>query len=133
MRTTWTGVPDELRSTASQLLDRHERLVPGWVKLLAVRYNSELVDCYADVSVEQSQNRAVLTFAGGFLDCDEQEREWVVVHEIMHMRLSPLEKAWDAMMDALPKKMRAVADKLFEEAIEEAVSGLAYALVKEDA
>ena len=131
MRTTWTGVPKELRDAATPLLHAHKRLLPSWVRLLDVRFDDSMSDAFAAMESEQTYHRATLTFGGGWLTSDEQQREWVVIHEIAHTQLAPLERAWEAMTSALPKKMRTVADRMFDDALEEAVSGLAYALVKE--
>lgn len=124
-------MPKEVRDQAAPLLATYGWLLPSWAKLLAIGYSSEMMESYAEVSSEPSQHRVTLTFGGGWLDCDGTEREWVVVHELVHTRLASLERAWDQMATALPKKMQPVAEKIFEDALEEAVSGLAYALVKE--
>lgn len=131
MRTTWTGVPKELRDAATPLLAAHARLVPGWVKLLGVRYDDDMADAVACIQSEQIYGRCTLTFGPAWLNCDEAEREWTVVHELLHSQLSPLERALEEWLVQLPAKMRKVAEARFDGALEEAVSGLAYALVKE--
>lgn len=130
MRTTWTGVPKELRETATPLLLAHARLVPGWCKLLTIRYDDDLADV-ASVSSEQIYGRCTLIFGASWLNLDEAEREWTVVHELLHSQLSPMERAMEEWLSALPLKMRKVAETRFDGALEEAVSGLAYALVRE--
>lgn len=131
MRTTWTGVPKELREAATPLLTAHARLVPGWCKLLTIRYDDDMADANANVSSEQIYGRVTLTFGPGWLNLDEAEREWTFVHELYHTQLSPLERAMEEWLTQLPAKMRKVAEARFDGALEEAVSGLAYALVKE--
>lgn len=131
MRTTWGGVPKELKEAATPLLAEHKRLLPSWVRVLDIKFDDDMTDCYACVQSELTGGSVTLTFGGGWLKSDEQHREWVVIHELAHTQLAPIERAWEQAMEALPKKMRALVDKLFEDALEESVSGLAHALAKE--
>lgn len=130
MRTTWTGVPKELRDAATTVLDRYRWLIPSWVRLLSVNSQAEL-DARAQVESVMAYHRVNLTLGGQLLDCDEHEREWTMVHEITHTQLAPMERMWESVLEMIPKKMRPVADQMFDAALEESVSGLAYALVKE--
>ena len=131
MRTTWTGMPKDLKDAATPLLSKHGSILPGWVKLLTIRYDDDMVGANATIASEQIYGRCTLTFGAGWLNLDAAEREWTVVHELLHPQLAPLERALEEWLGALPLKMRAVADTRFEGAIEEAVSGLAYVLVRE--
>ena len=131
MRTTWVGVPQDLRDAATPLLHEHKRLVPGWVKFLSMKYDDNLADEYANACSEQNYGRASLTFGPGWLNLDSTEREWVVVHELGHIALAPLERAIEQVLEGLPKRLKQLCEKLYEDALEESVSGLAYALVKE--
>lgn len=131
MRTTWVGVPQDLRDAATPLLATHKRLLPSWVKLFELRYDDAMADANACVVSDQNYSRVTLTFGSGWLNCDKEEREWVLVHEVVHAQLAPLERALESVMVALPKRLRQVCEKLYEDALEESVSGLAYALVKE--
>lgn len=131
MRTTWVGVPRELRDAATPLLKKYDNLMPTWVRDLEVVFDEEMDDAHATVLSDQVYGRVKLSFGSGWLTCDERKREWVVAHELSHTQLAPLERAWEEMMEGLPKRMRLVAERRFENALEESVSGLAYALVKE--
>jgi hypothetical protein len=123
-------VPKELKDAAAPVLERYRWLVPKWVRLMSVTSKAEL-DARAEVESVMAYHRANLTLGGQLLDCDEHEREWVLVHEITHTQLAPIERMWDAVIEMIPKKMRPAAERMFDDALEESVSGLAYALVKE--
>lgn len=131
MRTTWTGVPEDLRAAVMPLLQEHRRLLPGWVKLLGVKYDEDMTDAYASAASEQNYGRATLTFGSGWLNLDAAEREWVVVHELGHVIVAPLERAIEEIIAGLPKKLGAMCQARYESALEESVSCLAYALVPE--
>lgn len=131
MRTTWTGVPKELRDAATPLLHKYAHVLPGWVRLLEVTFDHEMTDDFAQVESEPSYQRVKLVFGGAWLDCDQEKRDWMVRHELAHTVLSPLEPVFESFLLALPKRLRPVFEKQYEEALEASVSGLAYALVKE--
>ena len=90
-----------------------------------------MADANANVCSEQAYQRVTLTFGAGWLNCDAGDREWTVAHELAHTPLAPIERVFESFLLALPKRVREVFAKEFEEALEESVSGLAYALVKE--
>ena len=125
-------MPKDLKDAAVPLLHKHGRMIPGWVKLFGVRYDDMMADAHACILSEQNYYRATLTFGPGWMNCDSEEREWVVVHELCHTMLSPVERAWEEWFATLPKKMKAVADRRFEDALEEAVSGLAHMIVGQE-
>lgn len=131
MRTTWTGVPDDLRQTATPLVDAHKRLLPGWVQRFHIRYSEDMTDAYAEISSEQDYGRVTLTFGSGWLNSDAPDRDWTIRHELSHPLLAPLERVFESVLLALPKNARAAWEKDYGHALEESVSNIAYALVKE--
>lgn len=124
-------MPKDLRDAATPLLDAHRRMLPGWVKRFTLKYDEDLADAYATATSEQNYGRATLTFGSGWLNLDAAEREWVVVHELAHVLVSPLERAIEEVMVGLPKRLRQVCEARYDGALEEAVSCIAYALVPE--
>ena len=133
MRTTWNGVPKEVKDAAAPWLQKYAHVFPAWVRLVEITFDDEMAEAFAEVQSEPSYHRVKLFFGGGGLNCDEEKRDWLVRHELSHTQYAPLERVFESMMLALPKRMRPVFEKLYEEALEESVSGLAYALVKEGA
>lgn len=131
MRTTWSGVPDELRQAASPLIERYALVLPDWVRLLRVRYNDEDAENYAVVTSEPTYRRITLTLGIAWLSGDPEEREWLIAHELAHPHYARLEQAWEELMEDLPKRARASAARRFDAALEEAVSGLAHVFVGE--
>lgn len=125
MRATWAGVPQEIKDTAGPLLDKYAYLLPPWVRLLSVTYRADL-EAFAEIESVTQYQRVNLTFGGQFLEAED--REWVVVHELVHTLLAPLERMWDEVEPLLTKRNRGTADRMFENALEESVSGLAHAI-----
>lgn len=131
MRTTWTGVPKEVKEAASPLLEKYRHVMPGWVRLLEVSFDDEMADEFAQVESDPRYHRVKLYFGGGWLNCDQEKRDWLVRHELSHTQFAPIERVFESMMLVVPKRVQKAFEKLYEEALEESVSGLAYALVKE--
>lgn len=133
MRTTWPGVPQELRDAATPLLEKHRKLLPDWVRVLTIRYDSEMTDAYAAVVSEPEQKRVTLTLSGSWASQDAWEREVTVIHELMHTRLAPIERAFEQIVGLGPKRTHKHAEQLIDAALEEVVSDLTHTIVGEAA
>ena len=131
MRTTWTGVPKEVRDAGAPLLAKYGHVLPGWVRLLEVTFDDAMTESFAEFESEPNYHRAKLILGGGWLNCDQEKRDWLMRHELSHAQFAPIDAAFEYVLLALSKRMRVVVEKMYNDAVEEAVSGLAYALVKD--
>ena len=112
------GILEELLAVA---------VLPSWLQQLYVAYDPEKGDEKASVSPELAYRRATLTF-GSLLKYTEQDRQDTVVHEGVHVFLTPIEEVVERMIPLLPKEQRGLLRKLYDTAVEATTTDLTYAI-----
>ena len=131
------GVQPDVAAILEPLLDRYAKLIPPWCQRVFVRFDdsdssgnntSELATTYTS----KTYRWATIRFHGAFLSDSEQERRVDVVHEILHISLSPAyEYAKQGVRDLAPN-MQALSDHVQRQLTalhEQGVQDLALAIV----
>lgn len=124
----WTpGIPDEVVAAAEPLIERYAVLLPGWLHRLRVAWNEGAEEGeQASVEAHEDYREAKIWLAAGFLAAPADERAEVILHELCHVVLAPLEQlaaglskrldadgpAGDALRDEVRKRREAVVTDL---------------------
>lgn len=88
----WGYLPNEVREALRPLLHQYLWLVPGWCRLLQVRYQQgheggEAVQ--AQMSVSEEYRWAELVLFAGWIDSCPTERRSTIIHELLHIPTGP--------------------------------------------
>ena len=98
-------VPAEVSALVVPIVEKLADLIPAWCEELRIKWTADL-DHIAQVNVSERYRWAVITLSGMWLDLTSDRRIHTLVHEMIHMHLSPLSgKARELVSDELPDKL----------------------------
>jgi hypothetical protein len=104
------NTPNEVVGAIASHLERWAFLVPAWCREVNIVWNDREADTGAlSVAVYYEYRNADIEVLPNFLT-NSEGRERHVVHELIHLSLSPLTTTAEAMRDALVKKVPDVED-----------------------
>lgn len=83
----------------------------------------------AQISVMPRYRQARLTVSAEWLALDPVEREEVLVHELSHLILAPIQITVGPMMGELEPQARRITEEWFEEALESVTEDLSRAVI----
>ena len=92
-RIHWTAdMPPEVRKAAEPYIRKWVCLVPSWVLDLKMGVTWDETQLYASSWSDQEYRRAGINLCPGWLAEDEDSRENILVHELVHMAVGPLDE-----------------------------------------
>jgi len=123
MRVRYKELPDALDAEIRKTCETWRGMMPGWVDTLIVSYDDTDPNNYASASALFDQRTAAIAVHPAFWSLDERGRNLVIVHEMAHVLMAPLDQAVDTIITTKPK--RATAEKLYADACEGFVNDFA--------
>lgn len=134
----WGYMPPEVRRAFAPLLYQHLWLVPGWCRQLFLQYDPH-GDPNADASSssEPEYRQGRITLHAGWLDANPTQRRLEVIHEILHLPMSPMVEEHAEAVDRLfvdgdAPKYRETLQEQWRKAFEGTVQDLSFAILALD-
>lgn len=93
--------PAELRAVVEPLVHLHMALMPTWVHELCVYYAPLEANAAATMGADPEYRRAKLTITGDFFNASDEDRQQMMLHEFIHLPVSPLTNFTHALIDKL--------------------------------
>jgi hypothetical protein len=97
------GVPVDVKADVNALLKRYRCALPGWLKKLTVEYTirpeAGLEESIAAIHVMYEYRHARLRIHGCEWSRPDVDRERVIVHELFHCHVAPLEKIAHSLLE----------------------------------
>jgi hypothetical protein len=122
------STPGEIESAVRSAMERLAHLVPGWCHEIYVAYAGDMGSTVAQMTVRFEYRRADLDVGGHFVLRNASERLEVLRHELLHLPIGPMQKAYHDLVEQLPRGARDAAREAWRMAMEGAVSDLEEAL-----
>ena len=125
-------VPQEIQDAALPIVERWAWLIPQWCLWLSVGNTtraSEDGGCATNTTREEYRfARIMLTPV--WLEENDRDREFEIVHEILHIPIAPMHELMGAAMEKSDNEpYKALVEEQWRKAMEGAVQDLAYALM----
>ena len=118
--------PTDIKAIVESVLRPWVHLVPGWCRTIDVRFESEDGEDCASVRVNFEARWAVISIHPQWLEEDPEDRERILVHEIVHIHIHPMRSAFHDSIESLDKPLKDFAWTRFKEAWEGATEDLAW-------
>jgi len=125
-------VPREIKGAALPIVERWAWLVPQWCLWLHVGNTTVLPENggYALSTTREEYRFARITLTPGWLEEAEREREFGIVHELLHIPIAPMHQLMGTAMEKSENEpYKALVEEQWRKAMEGAVQDLAHALV----
>ena len=113
----YEDVPTEVKAWFDPVLKEYSFLVPGWVEDLFIRYDASS-SCLMHARLCYRNRWAALYLTGTTLGCLESDRRITLLHELVHILLSPAAETIEMVIKSLPAVQRSVFKELFENSME---------------
>ena len=92
-----------------------------------VRFESADDEAAASVKVDNANRWAVITIRPQWLEEDPEDRERIILHEIIHIHVHPMRSVFHDSIESLDRPLKDFAWERFKEAWEGSVEDLAWA------
>lgn len=124
-------IPSEVRNILIPILRKWVVLVPAWCRDFRVGYAPDQVSTIADMTSNYRNRWACLRLSGRWLSETTYEREAVIIHELIHINLEPIDEAVGRALEALPNdEMRDLCRAFYTDGVEAATEDLAWAFLR---
>ena len=123
------GWPDDVKDIVDELLTPYARLLPGWCRILYVRFEANDSDSVATVKVCYDNRWASIRISPDWLEELPADRQRVILHEIAHIHVQPMRTVFVDLCEKgfEDQGFKDFAWERFKEAWEGSVEDLAWA------
>ncbi len=122
--------PDDVRGIVNPVLQDWIHLIPGWVRILYVRFESDGGKTTASIHMSYENRWATLKVRPDWLEDTPKERARDLVHEIAHLHTQPMNVVFMDVIQGLDKQFKDFAYERWKEAWEGTVEDLAWAFTE---
>lgn len=98
------GIPPEVATVLEPIIERWKFLLPTWCQDLRIEWKPDLDGDIAETSIHYANRWAVIRVAAPWLDGEPADRETVIIHEMIHVTMEPLQRAAFTTVDTLTEK-----------------------------
>jgi hypothetical protein len=130
-RIEWDGDwPPDLLILVEPYVKRWQNLIPTWCQYVKIRYSPHRI-ATIEVDMHYTNRWAVLNFTGHFFDMSIDQRNKIVLHEIVHLCMQPLSDAMDTVLESISIETDAMslAMKIVRDGNEAATEDMANAIL----
>lgn len=99
----YVGVPSSIKREVAAIIAKYRAALPGWLErltfefLISPEYGSE--GAIAQIEVRYEYRHASIRIHGKEWERPDVDKERVIVHELMHCHVSPIEKLAHSLLD----------------------------------
>lgn len=125
-------VPQEIKKAALPIVERWAWLIPQWCLWLRVGNTTILPENggYAMNTTREEYRFARIMLTPAWLEENDRDREFGIVHEILHIPIAPMHELMGTAMEKSDNEpYKALVEEQWRKAMEGAVQDLAYALM----
>ena len=119
--------PVDVKKTVGACLKPYVNLLPGWCRILYLRFESNNDDSTATIRVCYDNRWASVRISPDWLEELPDDRSRVLLHEIAHIHIQPMRTIFVDATAGMDEQFRDFAWERFKEAWEGAVEDLAWA------
>ncbi len=119
--------PDDVKRTVEFFLEPYVDLIPGWCRILYVRFESIDADSMVSIRVCYENRWATMRVSPDWLEELPDDRSRALIHEIVHIHVQPMRTVFVDVTAGMDEQLKEFAWERFREAWEGATEDLTWA------